>query len=159
MHRALGAHDVRAVRSANALVAKAHAEQWRRGPETPYDIGRDARLGRRARPGRYDDVARRERLDLCQRELIVAVHDGLAAQFPYVPCEVVDERIIVVDQENHAGIGTLNASIRPRALSSVSRYSCSGSESATIPPPALKYTRPSRATAVRMAMLVSSGPV
>ena len=41
----------------------------------------------------------------------------------------------------------------PRALSSVSRYSCSGSESATMPPPALKYTRPPRATAVRMAML------
>ena len=52
--------------------------------------------------------------------------------------------------------GVVKASMMPRALSSVSRYSCSGSESATIPPPALKYSRPARATAVRMAMLLSS---
>src|SRR4029077_17592387 len=107
--------------------------------------------------GRRDDVRRRERLDLVRCDPVVAADDRLAAQLADVPGEVVDEGIVVVDDEDHPGIR--RASIMPRALSSVSRYSCSGSESATIPPPALKYTRPAAATAVRIAMLQSSAPV
>ena len=86
-----------------------------------------------------------------ERDRVVAADDRFAAQLADVPREVVDEGIVVVDEENHSGVRS--ASIMPRALSSVSRYSCSGSESATIPPPALKYTRPACATAVRIAML------
>ena len=69
---------------------------------------------------------------------VVAAHDRLPAQLADVPGEVVDEGVVVVDEEDHGDPAFTSASIMPRALSSVSRYSCSGSESATIPPPALK---------------------
>ena len=61
---------------------------------------------------------------------------GVLAQLADVARQVVDERVVVVDEQDHAACSS--ASIMPRALSSVSRYSCSGSESATMPPPALK---------------------
>src|SRR5271156_1845759 len=102
-------------------------------------------------------MARSERLDLGQRHLVVTAHDRVAAQLAHVPGQVVNERVVVIDDQDHADVA--RASIRPRALSSVSRYSCSGSDSATIPPPALKWTRSAVATAVRMAMLLSSAPL
>src|SRR5207247_9067753 len=58
--------------------------------------------------------------------------DGFRPQRAYVARQVVDERVVVVDQQDHGA----SAAIQPRALSSVSAYSFSGSESATIPPPA-----------------------
>src|SRR6185295_20103461 len=100
---------------------------------------------------------RRQCLDFAERDLVVAVYDRVLAELAHISGEVMDERVVVIDEEDHGG--TANASIIPRALSSVSRYSCSGSESATIPPPALKYTRPATATIVRMLMLLSSVPV
>src|SRR5262245_51299915 len=102
-------------------------------------------------------MAWREGRDVIQRQPVVAVDRGTPAELLHVTGKVVDERIVVVDQKDHVGIAS--ASIMPRALSSVSRYSCPGSDSATIAPPALKYSRPARATAVRMAMLLSRAPV
>ena len=134
-----------------------HAENRRRRAEPPYDLGGDASFVRRARTGRDDDVAGRQRSDFAECHLVAAPHHDVPAQLTDIASEVVDERIAVVDDENHVPAAT--ASISARALSSVSRYSCSGPESATIPPPALKYMRPSRTTAVRMAMLVSRSPV
>ena len=67
------------------------------------------------------------------------------------------EGVVVVYEEDHPLVAS--AAIMPLALSSVSRYLSSGSESTMIPPPALKYTRPAPATAVRMAMLLSEHPV
>src|SRR6266516_506154 len=51
-----------------------------------------------------------------------------------------------------------NAAIKPCALSKVSRYSCSGSESATMPPPTWKYTSRPSTRQVRITKLVSSAP-
>ena len=68
--------------------------------------------------------------------------DRRLAQLTDVAGQVVDERVVVVEQENH---GRASAPISALALSRVSRYSSSGSESATMPPPAWKYTRPRRA--------------
>src|SRR5205814_8638658 len=115
----------------------------------------DPRFAGRAWPRRDDDVRGSELLDLLERRGVVPSYDGLLPQLLHVTRQVVHEGVVVVDEQDHGS----RAAIRPRALSSVSRYSCAGSESATIPPPALKYTRPPRATAVRMAMLVSSAPV
>src|SRR2546427_9280263 len=54
----------------------------------------------------------------------------------------------IVDQQDH---GT-RAAMSPRALSSVSRYSSSGSESATMPPPTWKYTSLPSTRQVRITM-------
>ena len=53
-------------------------------------------------PGRDDDVARRERRDLVERDRVVAAHDRLLAQLAHVAGEVVDERVVVVDEQDHA---------------------------------------------------------
>src|SRR2546422_11650631 len=84
----------------------------------------------------------------------MASYNGLFPQLAHVAGEVVDERVVVVDQQDH---GTM-AATSPRALSSVSWYSCSGSESATMPPPTWKYTSWPSTRQVRITMLVSSAP-
>ena len=133
VHGAAGAHDAGAVRGADALVTEADAEDRDRGAKAADDIGRDPGLGGRAGAGRQDDVRGGRRRDLIERDRVVPADDGVMAQLAHVPREVVHERIIVVDEEDHA-----SAAISARALSSVSRYSASGSESATIPPPTEK---------------------
>ena len=132
VHRPRRPHDRGAVRRCNALVPETHTEDRRRGPKPPDHLSRDPRFGGRARTRRDDDVRRPERRDLLQRRGVVAPHDGFLPQLAYVARQVVDERVVVVDQQDHGA----SAAIQPRALSSVSAYSCSGSESATIPPPA-----------------------
>ena len=81
-----------------------------------------------------------------------------APQLAHVAGEVVDERVAVVED---AGSSRRRPARRswPRDLVERLAVLLLGSESATIPPPALKYMRPSRTTAVRMAMLVSISPV
>src|SRR5947207_6666495 len=91
---------------------------------------------------------------LPERRGVVASYDGLFSQLAHVAGQVVDERVVVVDQQDH---GT-RAAMSPPALSSVSRYSCSGSESATMPPPTWKYTSRPSTRQVRITMLVSSAP-
>src|SRR5262249_27306455 len=147
--RTPGPNDVATVRRADALMTKADAQDRDRRAEAAHDIRRDAGLHRCARTWRENDVTRGERRHAVERQRIVSTHDRVPPQFANVPREVVDERIVVVDEENHTGAA--KASIMPRALSRVSLYSCSESESATIPPPALKYIRPWSATAVLMA--------
>src|SRR2546422_1044804 len=70
---------------------------------------------------------------LLRRGGVVAAYDGLFPQLAHVAGEVVNEGVVVVDEQDHEA--PASAAITPAALSSVSRYSCSGSESATIPPP------------------------
>ena len=80
---------------------------------------------------------------LVHRQRVVPAHDRRLPQLVDVAGQVVDEGVVVVDEEDH---GAASTSISARALSSVSRYSCSGSESATMPPPAWKYICPPTAT-------------
>src|SRR6266581_4234300 len=131
MHRTSRAHDAGAVGGPDALVAEANTQDRRAGSEAPHDLGGDSRLARRARAWGDDDVGRPEGADLLVRRGVMTSYDGLLPQLGHVPRQVVDERVVVVDQQDH---GT-RAAMSPRALSSVSRYSSSGSESATIPPP------------------------
>src|SRR5580765_4486873 len=102
-------------------------------------------------------MARRKALNIVERESVVAVNGRFPSQLTNISGQVVYEGVVVVDDEDH--VAKASASMIPRALSSVSRYSSSGSESATIPPPAPKYIRPAWDRAVRIAILVSSAPV
>ena len=125
------------------------------GAQPAHHVGRDPRFGGRARPGRDHDVRRRERRDSFHRNRVMPHDVRLEPQLARVARQVVDEGVVVVDEQDH---GT-RAAMRPPALSSVSRYSCSGSESATIPPPAWKYTMSPSTRYVRITMLVSNAPV
>src|SRR5207247_6986380 len=142
------------VRGAEGLVHQAHAADGRALRAVLDDVGRNRRLPRRARSGGDNDVRGPECLDFLVRRSVMASYNGLIPQLAHVAGQVVDERVVVVDQQDH---GT-RAAMSPRALSSVSWYSCSGSESATMPPPTWKYTSSPSTRHVRITMLVSSAP-
>jgi len=100
------------------------------------------------------DVGGPQRRDLVEGDGVGAAHERVLAQLGDVPGEVVHERIVVVDEQDHGA----RAAIMPRALSRVSWYSLSGSDSATTPPPAWKYTVFPATWHVRIATLNSSVP-
>src|SRR5205807_7539160 len=154
VHRTPGAHDAGTVRGADALVPQAYAEDGDRRPEPPHDVRRNPRFARRTGPRGDDDMRRPKSLDLLVRRSVVASYNGLFSQLAHVAGQVVDERVVIVDQQDH---GT-RAAMSPRALSSVSRYSSAGSESATMPPPTWKYTSLPSTRQVRITMLVSAAP-
>src|SRR4029077_3387008 len=154
VHRTRGAHDAGTVGGADALMPEAHTQDGDRRPEPPHDVRRNPRLARRAGPRGDDDMRRSESLDLLARGSVMASYHGLFSQLAHVAGQVVDERVVIVDQQDH---GT-SAAMSPRALSSVSRYSCPGSESATMPPPTWKYTSLPSTRQVRITMLVSAAP-
>src|SRR5437762_426287 len=73
-----------------------------------------------------------------ERYCVVADDVRVGPQLAEVLHEVVGERVVVVDDEDHArGPATAmrSARITPRALEHVSSHSVLGSESATIPAP------------------------
>src|SRR5690349_20177677 len=157
VHGLARAHDLGAVGGADALVSQANAEDRGVRTEVANHVGRDARIGGRARPGRYDDALRPQLGDLVEGHRVVSTNERLAAQLSHVPREVVDERIVVVDEENHGdaesglvrspmrGLDGCSQGIDQRArLVECFAVLRSGSESATMPPPALKYTASSR---------------
>src|SRR5205823_287589 len=77
-----------------------------------------------------------------------AHHLGGVAEGFYQLDQVVDERVVVVDHQDHPATAWSSAD----ALAWVSRSSRSGSESATMPAPAWTWAWPSSTTAVRMVM-------
>ena len=139
VHGLTGSNDLAAVGGPDALVSQTHSQDRYRGAETADDLGGDPRLGGRAGTRGNDDVGGRHRFHVVDAQGVVPEDHRRLPELTDVARQVVDERVVVVEQEDHE---PASAPINPRALSRVSRYSSSGSESATIPPPAWKYTRP-----------------
>src|SRR4051794_12134529 len=161
----LASHDSAAERLRHRLVAEADAQHRDAGLRQRGDRRHGhAGLRRGARTRRHDRLvgaAVDQLLDACH---VVANHVELRPQLAQVLDEVVGERVVVVeDQDPHAQSACAHASsiaaLTARDFASVSRTSYCGSESATIPPPACRYTRPSLITAERMKMQVSRSPV
>src|SRR5207247_9052893 len=107
-----------------APVAQAYAEDGDRRPEPTHDLRRNPRFARRTGLRGDDDMRRPKSLDLLVRRSVVASYNGLFSQLAHVAGQVVDERVVIVDQQDH---GT-RAAMSARALSSVSRYCGSGAE-------------------------------
>src|SRR5690606_22353092 len=95
------ADDTAAVGLADALVPEAHAEDRNPAAEALDDRHRDPRLVGRARPGRDHDLRGREALDLVEADLIVAVNAHVLAELAEILHEVVGERVVIVDHEEH----------------------------------------------------------
>ncbi len=80
----------------------------------------DAGLVRRARSGRDDNPFGMHRFDVADRDLIVAANLNLRAQFADVLDQVVGERIVVVEYENHKSgrraldLGPQTSDLRPQ---------------------------------------------
>src|SRR4051794_3316639 len=153
----LAADDPAAERLRHRLVAEADAQYRHAGLRQRRDRGhRHARLAGRARTRRDDRLVRRPLDQLVHRRHVVAHHVEVGTKLAQVLDEVVGERVVVVEHEDAhqaqsacAQASSMAARTAP-AFASVSRTSYCGSESATMPPPAWKCTRPSLITAERM---------
>src|SRR6185437_707925 len=98
----IGADDRAAVGLADRLVAEAHAERRNGRAPPPNRIDGHAGLGRRARPGRNDNRRRRQLPDLVDGDGVVPTDGRLGPQLAEILHEVVGERVVVVDDEEHA---------------------------------------------------------
>src|ERR1700692_1684331 len=78
---------------------------------------------RSAWPGRNHDSVRAHGLNFFERHLVVAANLDLRAQFAQVLDEVISERIVVIEDEDHRFIVTVKRHI-VRGTSSGLRVSC-----------------------------------
>src|SRR5262249_15238533 len=93
--------------------------------------------------------------DFFQGDPVVAIDAQVLTQFSQILNKVVGEGVVVIDYQNHSSnprCARLIARINARDLFTVSMYSFSGTESATMPPPAWMYPLLPRTTSVRIAM-------
>src|SRR5256714_7286421 len=144
---AAGEADLAAEGLDDRLMAEADAEDRHARAADELD---DARR-RPARPGRDHEPLG---LELLEIRLVVSPHDHLGAERPEQVREVVRERVVVVDEQDHAAGASSARSIASSRAASLRRHSsCSaaGSESATIPAPACSPATPSTTTIVRLA--------
>src|SRR5690349_15215904 len=159
MHRHDGPHNLAAECRANRLVPQAHAENRRRLSKAANHGHRDARVLGPSRPGRDDDALGLHLDDLLQRRRVVAHDSNVGAELPEVLHQVVGERIVVVEDENHSPACAISsARTSARALSRVSSNSAAGLESITMPAPACTNALPFDMITVRMAMQKSRLP-
>src|SRR5437867_8573735 len=153
VHQRRGADDVPAEGLPYRLVTEADAESRQPPGEDPHRFERDARLIRRLRARGDDDRPRTARRDPVHRDPVVPIHLHLGSQLKKILDQVVGERVVIIDDDDHACASARSmASISARALLTHSRYSCCGTESATIPAPAYTWATPRAITVVLMVM-------
>ena len=160
VHDPGGPRHLRAIGLADALMAQADAHDGKGRPEAADEVGADAGLVRGSRTGGDDDSPRTGRRHLVDRDGVVSSHDHLCPQLAEILHQVVGEGVVVVD--DHQGPihrPCSNAWSSAATLFCVSRYSCSGIESATMPAAAWTVARPSLTSMVRIAIQVSTLPV
>src|SRR5262249_15731227 len=119
------------------------------------DLFGNSRIMRRSRSGRNHDVRGLHRLDFFEGYSVVSKHAQIVAHLAEILHEVIGEGVVVIDNDNHSSnprcascIALSNAGV----LVTVSMYSPSGRESATMPPPAWMYPLFPFTTSVRIAM-------
>src|ERR1700688_2182668 len=145
----------------NGLVPQAHAKNRKLPCQSLNQLHGDPRFLWRTRSRRNHNPLRFFTRDLLNANLIVAVHFHLASQLTQILRQVVGKRVVVIEQQNHLDflLPRVPRVFRPRAtavaialplfrcaaskaasnardLFNVSRYSPTGVESATTPPPA-----------------------
>ena len=102
MHQPVSAHDPSAERLTQRLVAKAHPQNGQAIVEMTDERNTDAGIGRHARAGRNHNSVGLEPLDLRNGDLVVAAHLRLGPQLTQVLDEVVGERVVIIENEDHA---------------------------------------------------------
>src|SRR5262245_13170699 len=128
---------------------EAHAEQRRSLVERPDQLDEASRILRPAGTRRQDHSVRRAGRELGAGGGIRTNDvDALPLCLDELD-EVVDERVVVVDDQDHQ-TGVPDAASTAEAFASVSRSSAAASESKTIPAPACTWSSPADATAVRI---------
>src|SRR6202171_876802 len=103
VHQVLRAHHLPAEGSADGLVSEADSEQRHISPARAMADQFNAQAGflRGAGDGRKHDAFGVHRRDLSDGDFVVAANLHLGAQFAKVLDEVVSERIVVIEDEDH----------------------------------------------------------
>src|SRR5215203_412829 len=161
VHQPGGAVDRGAEGDAQGLMAEADAEQGHGGAQPEQVEAHPGVLGP-AGAGRQHDAVGLPGQHRLRALGVVAQHLHLRSGRRQQLHEVVGEGVVVVDHQDHDLLSSSSASAtavsRAAALFLVSRSSAAGSESATMPAPAVTEVSPSLTTRVRMAMQVSRSP-
>src|SRR6266480_2537957 len=97
MHEALSADHAAAVRFSDALMTKANAQNGNLLTKTQNDFLTNASFARCAGARGNANVLRSYRSDFINRDFIVAFDQHITASLAEILCEVVSERIVVVD--------------------------------------------------------------
>ena len=103
VHQLPRAHDLASRRLPNRLMPQADAQDRQTTQKALNASDRDPRFLRRARARRDDQVAGLQDLDLVQRDPVVAVDLDIHGRVDLAQTlhEVVGERIVVVDDQDH----------------------------------------------------------
>ena len=101
VHEAHGSDDFSAKCDGQRLMTKADAQKRQASGEMLHGLDRDTRLVRRARSRRDNDAAGLEGLDLFDRNLIVAIDPYVLPQLAQILNEIVGERVVIIDHQQH----------------------------------------------------------
>src|SRR5215472_16265081 len=101
MHEMRGANHATPEGFADCLVPEANAEHRNFVSKMPDEIDADAGFPWRARAGREHNPLGTHGFDFFHRDLIVSPHLDSGAEFSKVLHQVVGERIVVVENEDH----------------------------------------------------------
>ena len=143
VHQASCANHFTAIDITHALVTEADSENRYLPSKVTDHVTADSSLFRRAGARRDADALWCHCLDLGESDLVVSLHEGIGSQLAEILDEVVGERIVIIDDEDHDRKVVLSvaaassiARMTPMALFTVSSYSEAALESATTPAPA-----------------------
>src|SRR5258708_22649884 len=100
-HLFLRAYYFSAEGRANRLVSETNTQDRLLAGKVPDQINADARLMRRAWPRRNYDVVRPQRFDFLRCHLVVAPDFHLLSELAQILDQVVGERIVLVEDEDH----------------------------------------------------------
>src|SRR5688572_6920729 len=120
-------------------MSEADAEDWLVRPEPANEFIANAGVLWPPRARGNTNPLGIQRFDFRDGDFVVAFHEYVATEHAEVLDEIVGERIVVIDDQQHAAyssVARLIASTIAIALFTVSWNSLVGSESATMPAPA-----------------------
>src|SRR6185312_6804358 len=166
VHHARRPHHLAAKGLPDRLVPEADAQDGDLAGVGPDHVQADSGLVGGAGAGRDHQVRGRQGADVAGRDLVVADHPNLRTNLAEVLDQVVGERVVIIDDQQHVlrpvelvtarAIST--AFSTARALMTHSRCSSPGTLSATMPAPACTWMVSPSVTSVRMAMARSALP-
>ena len=103
VHDLGGAHHFAAERLADGLMTQAHPQDGREARELLDQLETDARFGRRLGTGRDHNALGRQALDFVERRPVISADLDFRAQLAQILDQVVGERVVVVDDQDHSG--------------------------------------------------------
>src|SRR5205823_2208792 len=109
VHQLRGTHNFAAENFANALVTEANAEQRNVRSEFTNDMATDSSGARPTRAGRNANAFRNQLSNVSWTDLIVAFHQNFGAELTENLREIVGERIVIIDQEQHSVVASVSA--------------------------------------------------